>query len=92
MTIEQAREARAIGKFAIIVMGQRVDLTIHEQEKLAKPSEEALRETHNNPDLTKWTLKNGQGKELSFSETERQAGIKNHDELFLSPKIGAGGT
>jgi hypothetical protein len=79
------------GSFSISVMGRSVKFAIHENEKLATPSEHALRETHNNTDLTKWVLKTGSGKELSFTETERQAGIRNGDELFLSPKIGAGG-
>lgn len=79
------------GKFEISVMGNKVEFPIIEGLELAKPSKEALEKTKNNTDLTKWVLKNGAGKELSFSETEGHADIKNGDVLYLSPKTGSGG-
>jgi Protein of Unknown function (DUF2604) len=91
MMAKQSGQLRPIGRFTIVVMGKSEAFEIQEQSPLSKPSEEALRRTHNNPDLSKWVLKNSQGIELSFSETEKQAGIKGGDVLYLSPKIGAGG-
>jgi hypothetical protein len=79
------------GKFQISVMGNKIEFQIVEGLELAKPSNEALERTKNNPDLTKWVLKNSTGTDLSFSETEGKAGIKNGDVLYLSPKTGAGG-
>ena len=91
MMSKESAQLRPHGKFTISVMGKSEVFEIQEQSPLSRPSEEALRRTHNNPDLSKWVLKNSQGVELNFSETERQAGIKNGDVLYLSPKIGAGG-
>jgi hypothetical protein len=91
MSIEASNDKRK-DEFTIVVMSKDVEFTIQEHTKLAIPSEEALKETGNNPDLSKWTLKNGNGKELSFEETEKDAGIKKGDVLYLSPKTSAGGS
>lgn len=90
MTQESEKAGRS-GEFTIVVMGKSTEFPIQEHAELAKPSKDALERTHNNPDLSKWVLKSSQGMELSFADTERQAGVKDRDVLYLSPKIGAGG-
>lgn len=72
-------------------MGTKEKFLIVVELELAKPSKEALERTKNNTDLAKWVLKNSVGKQFGFSETEGQAGLKNGDVLYLSPKAGAGG-
>lgn len=87
-----SEENKTRGKFEIIVMTKSENFEIHEKELLTKVCEDALVRAGFDRNLKKWELKDSDGKNVPFEETEEKAGVTPGSRYYLTQKIGAGGS